>query len=232
MSHVPLQYTNLDKRREVLEWRDKHMAEIEIRLQKEISSLMDSVRQACSQMRKSDLSQIEAHYQNTIQPICNRWISSTEKTFVDAAIKDFPLTTSTSTTLYGVEGVMRRSENMSISTDSRVAKVAIAASVSAVPITASMATVSAGGLAGLFGVTVIAWPVVAAGAIIGGGLLLFGGKSLAGKAQKEKINYETKLLDLVRECILGRSEYGNSLLLILQQRIEDIASKALKETKW
>lgn len=232
MPPVPVQYTNLDKRREVLEWRDRHMAEMKASLEREISSLTDSVRRACSQMSKSDVSQIGEHYQKTIQPMCDLWIANTGKNLIEAAIRDFPLTTATSENYHGAESVFRNSENISVNKDGRTAKAAIAAGITAVPITASMATMSAGGIAGLLGATVIAWPVVAAGALIGGGLLLFGGKSLAYKWEREKSEYETKLLGLVQEGVLGRTNDRKSLLQMLEQSIDDIASKALKETKW
>lgn len=232
MPPAPLQYTNLDKRRKVLEWRDRHMAEMKNSLEREVSSLTDSVRKACSQMSKSDLSQNGEHYQKTIQPMCDLWISTTGKSLIEVAIRDFPISTATSENYHGADSVFRKSENISISTDNRTGKAAIAMGITAVPITASMATVSAGGIAGLLGATVIAWPVVAAGALIGGGLLLFGSKSLASKWEREKSEYETKLLGLVQEGVLGRSEDRKSLLQILEQSIDDIASKALKETKW
>jgi hypothetical protein len=231
MPPVPVQCTNLDKRREVLDWRDRHMAEMETSLKGEISSLTDSVRKACSQMIKSDTSQLEEHYKKTIQPICDLWISNTGKNLIEAAIRDFPITTATSGNYHGAESVFRQAENISISTDSRTAKAAIAAGIS-VPLASTMATMSAPGIAGLLGATVVAWPVVAAGALIGGGLLLFGSKSLASRWEREKSEYETKLIGLVQESILGRSKDRKSLLQMLEQSIDDIASKALKETKW
>lgn len=229
---VPPQFTNLDKRRQVLDWRDQHMAAVEPSLQEMIETLFDSVRKSCREMSKSDLAQVEVHYQKHIQPMCDVWISTTGLNLIEAAIKDLPATMSSSGTPVPVEGILSRSEDVSINTDSRSAKAAIGLGITAVPITASMATVSAGGIAGLLGVTVIAWPVVAAGALVGGGMLLFGGKSLANKREREISEYESKVLGLIHRIVLDRTEERKSLVLILEQSIDDIAAKTLKEAKW
>jgi len=229
---IPPQFTNLDKRRQVLDWRDQHMASVEPRLQELIETLFDSVRKLCREMSKEDLAKVGVHYQKHIQPMCDVWISTTGQRLIEAAIKDLPVTVTTSGTPAPVDGILSRSEDVSINTDSRSAKAAIGLGIAAAPITASMATVSAGGIAGLLGATVIAWPVVAAGALVGGGLLLFGGKSLANKREREISEYESKVLGLIHRIVFDRSEERKSLVLILEQSIDDIAERTLKEAKW
>lgn len=227
MPPVLVQYTNRDKRRKVLEWRDEYMAEMENSIKMKVPSLEDSVRKACSQMSKSDVSQIEEHYKNTIQPMFDIWIENTGKSLIESAIQDLPLTTVTSENHQGTKGIFHNSENIPIKIDNHTGKAATVLGFAAVPITASMATVSAGGIAGLLGATVIAWPVVVAGALIGGGLLIFG-----NKWERKRSEYEKKLLDRVQEIIFKGSEGKKSFLQILEQSIDDIASKVLKETKW
>lgn len=232
MPPVAVQYTNRDKRRKLLEWRDRHMAEMENSIKMEVSSLEDSVRKACSQMNKNDVGQIEEHYKNTIQPMFDIWITNTGKSLIESAIQDLPLAAVTSGSHHTAKSVVQNSENTPIKIDNYAGKAATALGVVSVPITASLATVSAGGIAGLLGATVIAWPVVAAGALIGGGLLLF------NKWERKRSEYEKKLLDRIQaiafkglEGVEG-SEGKKSLLQTLEQSIDDIASKLLKETKW
>lgn len=232
MPPVSVQYTNRDKRRKLLDWRDRHMAEMENAIQVEVSSLEDSVRKACSQMNKNDVGQIEKHYKNIIQPMFDLWIENTEKSLIESAIRDLPLATVTSESHHKAKSVARDSGNIPVKIDNYAGKTATALGVVSVPITASLATVSAGGIAGLLGATVIAWPVVAAGALIGGGLLLF------NSWERKRSEYEKKLLDRIQAIVfkglegIEGSEGKKSLLQILEQSIDDIASKLLKETTW
>ena len=192
-----------------------------------VLSLEDSIRKTCSQMSKSDVSQVEEHYKKTIQPMFDIWIANTGKSLIELAIQDLPTAVVASENYHGTKSTFRNSGNIPISIDNYTGKAATALGLAAVPITASMATVSAGGIAGLLGATVIAWPVVAAGALIGGGLLLFG-----NKWERKRSEYEKKLLDLIQKIIFIESEDRRSLLQTLEQNIDDIASKILKEIKW
>jgi hypothetical protein len=97
----------------------------------------------------------------------------------------------------------------------------------AIPAFASWSVVSAGGLAGLVGVTVISWPMVIAGVAIGGGMLALGG-SKAGNLKNTVANSIKKnLRKSINQQVLENAD-GNSVCQRLYDHLDKVSEAILE----
>ena len=92
-----------------------------------------------------------------------------------------------------------------------------------------MSVVSAGGILGFFGVTVIFWPVVAAGLATVGTLMALGGYKVTSLKSRVIRRYRKAIKKSIDDQVLGYESDQVSIRQQLQSNIQHTAEKIIME---
>jgi hypothetical protein len=79
---------NIHLRRQLLDWRDKHLEEVDHHLNREIVLLFNELDQKIKKMTIADILKRDVYTKKHIQPICTQWIESEMSLLNDAAQTD------------------------------------------------------------------------------------------------------------------------------------------------
>lgn len=224
---------SLNLRRNVLDWRDKHTANIEMHLRREVPTLMNLID---VELDKLDILEstfkIRKVTDLTILPLIKSWASTESNCLLDEArsellaIYEFSL------------GPIKHEENIEIENSKDHIFDAITASsigilgISVIPLITSASVISAGGLAGLFGATVLSLPILGAGVLFVSLSLAFSGHRMIGLKERALKRYRSHLYKSIKGSIVGSAEWKYpSLCHQLQNLISTSSDDIISEIK-
>jgi hypothetical protein len=176
---------NILLRRQILDWRDKHTENIHDHLSREIYTLFNQLDKI--PMSLADTFSSDSYIRAYIQPVYKRWIENKISVLLNAAQVDLnkiyqhTLDDQKDNTHFG------QYDNSAGITDATKAYISKGAAIVAIPTAASLSSVSAGGLMGALGVTVISWPVALVGAAVVGSLFAFGDNKKSDAIRRHKL---------------------------------------------
>jgi len=200
----PNNLNSLTLRRNVLDWKDKHITNIELHLRREITSLMQAVDYELDKLSVIDSTfKIRKIHANIIQPLTDEWTQRESSYLLDEAQKE----------LLSIHGLVldKIDHNLEIgehNSNTHFTDAATAASlgitgIAAIPAFASASAVSTSGLIGLFGVTTLSLPIAATGILIIGTLFAFSGFKMSSIKEKAIKRYREQLHLSITKSVLG-----------------------------
>ena len=226
--------TNEDKillRRQILDWRDKHIENIDHHLNREIIFLFNELEQKIQKMSIKDIFKSDA-YTKRLQPIYTRWLENELQVLINAAQVDLNQTCEHTFEYINTSNNLDYKNDNGTLVDATKVVLSTGAAISAVPSFLSLltTTVAAEGVLGILGATttIINWPIVLAGITVIGGLAALGGN----KATKLKVDAINRYKKTIRKNLYDRVIYNktnDSVCQSLQIKIEEISSALLRE---
>ncbi len=220
---------NLDLRRAVLEWRDRHIEAVERHLDRELISLNQELDQQLRKMSWADLLNQKRFANNNLQPIYDQWCEREVALLIDQAQGELSSIFAHSLEYAEVSRSIDQELNAQSSKDAVMAVAATGAGVGSIPAFVSMSTVSAGGILGFFGVTTVAWPVVAVAVVTAAGLLTLGGYKATTMRNSAISRLHTSTTKKIAEEVLSYHSGESSLRTRLQAYISDTAAQIILE---
>lgn len=217
-------------RREILKWRDRHFDKTHDRLALELSGLFSALDAQIEKMDYNDIVFHGAEYsRRQLQPLYNDWVEREIKEIVEDAEADLRRL-STSKSFQFTYDLPRQVYNGNSSCGREVATATIsgAGALIAIPAFASWSVVSAGGIAGWLGVTVISWPVVMTGVAIGVPLLALSGSKWANLKENVHKSIKKNTRNSIRPQVLGNTN-NDSICQRLHAHLERVADAILEE---
>ena len=215
--------------REILDWRDKHHALARDHLSKELAVLFAALDAEVEKMELKDFVISGAAYtRDHLQPHYKDWVAREVKVIIENSESDLR-----STYRQLAEQFRQEEKSLDNSGDStctkEIATIALAGcgAVVAIPTFASWSVVSAGGLAGFLGATVISWPIVMAGVAVGGGMLALGGSKAANLRNTVVGSVKKNLRKNICRQVMGNEE-GNSVCQRLYDHFDRVSDAILK----
>lgn len=218
-------------RRQVLDWRDKWMFVIPVKLDRELPMLISLIDVKIEQMSFREAFATQKFAAKHLQPTYESWIHRKSNELIDQAQAD--LKSINEEILEHSVAIHQIAQDTS--GDNYVAAGIAGGSASAallgVPAIAAISTTSAGGILGLVGLTVISWPVVLGGALVLGSVFVFGGKKAFGLRDKAVKDYKQKTRDMLHRVVLLNDEGDPSVAAGLQDCIKRTSDAYLQELK-
>lgn len=226
--------TNEDKillRRQILDWRDKHIENIDHHLNREIIFLFNELEQKIQKMSIKDIFKSDA-YTKRLQPIYTRWLENELQVLINAAQVDLNQTCEHTFEYINTSNNLDYKNDNGTLVDATKVVLSTGAAITAVPSFLSLltTTVAAEGVLGILGATttIINWPIALAGITVIGGLAALGGN----KATKLKVDAINRYKKTIRKNLYDRVIYNktnDSVCQSLQIKIEEISSTLLRE---
>ena len=218
-------------RRQILDWRDKHIENIDHHLNREIIFLFNELEQKIQKMSIRDIFKSDA-YTKRLQPIYTRWLKNELPILINAAQFDLnKIHQHTFEYLNDSNKLDYKNDNETL-VDATKVVLSTGAAIYALPSFLSLltTTVAAEGVLGILGATttIINWPIALAGIAVIGGLAALGGN----KATKLKVDAINRYKKTIRKNLYGRIIYNkanDSVCQSLQMKIEEISSNLLRE---
>ena len=199
----------LTLRRNVLDWRDKHITNIELSLRREIPSLMQAIDHELDKlsMIESTLKTKKIHT-TIIQPLIDEWSKRESTHLLDEAQKE----------LFSIHGLVleqidhdakigEHDSNGHFIDAAKAASVGVSGIV-AIPF-AYTSAVSTTGMLGLFGVTTLSLPIAATGILVIGSLLAVSGFKISTIKERAIKRYREQLHSSIKGSVLGDGNNGN-----------------------
>lgn len=222
---------NILLRRQILDWRDKHIENIDHHLNREIIFLFNELEQKIQQMSLKDIFKSDA-YTKKLKPIYTRWIENEVSMLINDAQVDLnKLRRYTVEYFNEANQIDSKNDNENI-IDATAAVLSTGAAIYAIPSVLSFLTtrVAAQGVLGILGATttVVSWPIAMTGITIVAGMLAFGGN----KATNLKSNHINRYKKAIRTSLYNRIIYNkanDSVSQSLQMKIEEISNTLLRE---
>lgn len=225
---MPIQY--IEARYTTLAWRNHWLAEIDKGIEDELQGLYIDLNNKIEGFSIKDIVFTDSFIEKTIDPVILSWKLEQLNLIVSEAEKDLAKSSGKSIVASLVNNELGSQPLMSKVLDLAGATATTGLAIAAVPVTASLSVVSAGGVAGLLGATTIAAPVVLAGAVVvtAAGFLarskIANLKSGHQERLKESIN-----LRVYEDIIFNKA--GTSLRQLLKGAVEQTAEVVLKDFK-
>lgn len=217
----------LQLRRQILDWRDKHYLGIYRYLSAELAFLFESIDEVLNEFTISDTFKSEAFFKTRIEPIFDQWVQQESEKLLNDAEQELNQIIQHVIERDNDPTVLQYQNNTATPGDALSAGLKTVAGLIATAFTATSATVSAGGVAGLLGATVISWPVVLVGGSLALGLSYFGiGKSMNIMDAKNQLRQSTQ--DTIRKRVIYNKD-ENSVCQLLQNRIFEVSNTLIKE---
>jgi hypothetical protein len=216
-------------RRQLLDWRDKHIENIHNHLSSKIAVLLRDLNNKINNMSLTDIYSNEDYTKKYLEPICSRWIKHETAILINAAQSDL-------NSIYqrAIEykennnNLNPKNDSHNIQKDAITALISTGAGVAAIPTAVSTATVSVGGIMGLLGVTTISLPIAIVGGAIVGSLLAFGGSKIINIKSDAIERYKNDIRKAVQERVIY-NKYNNSVCQCLQAQITEVTRNLIKE---
>lgn len=217
-------------RTEILNWRDQNYEKIHDRLARELMVLFSSLDSEIKKMEYKDIFLNGAEYSKAhFQPVYTAWVEREIREIVEDVEADLrKVVTSKSFKFTHNSAQEAYDGSSSCGTEVATATLASAGALVAIPAFASWSAVSAGGIAGWLGVTVISWPVVIAGIAVGGGLLALSGSKWANLKENVHKSIEKNIRASIRQQVLGNKE-NNSVCQRLHGHLDKVTNAILEE---
>ncbi|PLW68446.1 hypothetical protein [Pseudohalioglobus lutimaris] len=223
-------FANLDLRRAILDWRDKHIEKVELHLGRELTTLFNSIDAQLEQLSARELILDGKNIgKKHIEPIYLEWVEREVQELINDAGKDLSSIFTHALSFQKLATSFDHNENSKPYLDATLAAGATGAGLAAIPVFASLSSVSAGGLLGMIGATAVSWPVMLAGVATAGALVSFGGYKAANLKSKAVSRYRDTSRKFITQQILGDRAATNSIRKNLQAHISEAATTILKE---
>jgi len=216
-------------RRQILDWRDVHILNIDQHLRKNIEELFNNLdKEIDNKASKIDFFiKIKKYMEENINPIYDQWIENESEWLLQNAQNDL-------STIYNtiIESNKNSPRHADIHNKNSINTTTAAISIGATTLTAggatiisTMAVTPAWGILGMIGLTAISWPI----AIAGGGLIVLGG-FIGNEAFKKHINdFKEQIKKEACMKVLGCENCKTSVQMVLEDRIFETAKNILSE---
>jgi hypothetical protein len=222
-------YSDLELRRAILDWRDRHIEAIESHFEREIPALFGVLDQQLDKMSFTELFKQRKFAKEKIEPIYGDWINREVTSVGQAARKDLAQIVSHAVEMGQFGHKLEDVASKSPVADAAIIAAATGIGLAAIPAFATMSIVSAGGILGFLGVTTVAWPIAAIGIAVVGGLMALGGYKAARLKSRAIERYRKGMHEAIRSRVLGSSDNEESICRLLQSKIDTRADTILKE---
>ncbi len=215
-------------RREILDWRDRHLLEIDQYLNREVLHLISDVNAKMDDMQLPDLLRGGKKFmQSNVAPIFASFVERHSKKLIEGAQIDLREIQDHILSVQRASGELASEDSyQAMYADIALAGALAAGSVAAGAGTTAAAITSAGGILGLLGLTTISFPVVAIGVIVAAAAIGIAGSKVAKLRQKQVERRKVAVAAQMRHLILGMSNQ-ESLCMQLQKQIEATANEVL-----
>jgi len=171
---------NIYLRRQLLDWRDRHVENVYHHLNREIGLLFNELDKKINKMTLTDVFESDVYTKKHLQPICNRWIENEVYLLINTAQTDLNQIYQHTLKYQKSENNIKYQNDSDSAMEVGTAAFSAGAAIIAVPaiVSLSTSTVSVGGLLGLVGVTTtaISLPVALTGLAIVSGLFAISGQ--------------------------------------------------------
>lgn len=215
-------------RRQLLDWRDKHIENIHHHLSREINLLFNELDYEIDKMTLKDIYNSESYTKKHLEPIYLRWIKNEVSILVNAAQLELNPISQHALEYQKYDNNLKHKDGINSIQDTATALISTGAGIAVIPTVVSTATVSAGGLMGLLGVTVISFPVALAGVAVVGGLLAFGGNKAANIKSNAIRQHKKKIRKSIQESVIY-NKAKNCICQRLQVQIGEVTRTLLNE---
>jgi len=233
---LSLNLDDLQLRRGILDWQDKHMLLIMHHFSEELPNLFRNINNRIdrlSNIRSNSLKEFKGQVESVSESIYKRWFENQTKLLFNNAQMDLESridhVLSHQTTGKNLNSQM----DYGGGGDKAIAATSFIAGSVAIPATVTLSTITAsvGGFWGLLGVTttVISWPIAVTGGAVALGLFGFGRNKLVKQKNKAAEYYKNELKKNIRKQVLGDQNFSNSICHRMQDDIKNTALKALKD---
>lgn len=223
---------NIHLRRQLLDWRDKHVENVHHHLNIKINLLFNELDQKIKKMTMADVLKSDVYTKKHIQPIYTQWIENEVLLLNDTAQTDLNEIYQHILEYQKSENNLKHQNNKDSFVEATAAAFSAGTAIAAIPtlVSLSTTTVSAGGFLGLLGATttVISWPVALVGITIVGGLFAFGGSKAANLKSNAIKRYKMKVIVSIQERVIY-NKTKDSVSQCLQAKIEEVANTLLAE---
>lgn len=233
---LSLNIDDLQLRRGLLDWQDKHMLLIMYHFSKELPYLfrkIDNQIDRLSNNRSNSLKDFKRQVVPSTNSIYKRWVEDQTKLLLNNAQMDLEYRIDHVLSHQATGTILNSQMDYNGSNDKAVAVTSFVAGSLAIPatVTLSATTASVGGLWGFLGVTttVISWPIAITGGVVALGLLGLSRNKVVKQKNKAAEYYKDLLRKNIRSQILGDQDFSNSICHLMQDNIKNTALKALRD---
>lgn len=217
-------------RKEILNWRDKHTEAVDAHLKRELVFLFNAIDKEIDEVPFREVLRVRQSWaKEHIEPLFRQWVEREAGHLISDAQKDLRAICDHIYEYKKAIPALDHGKGLGQSPEATMAAAGIGGGLLAIPVFASMATVSAGGLLGVIGLTTISWPIAVAGFAVVGGLLAFGGQKAAGLKDSAKNRYRRKIQESITRQVLGADDFSDSIRQRLHNYIVKTASAARRE---
>lgn len=225
---MPIKY--IEARYTTLAWRNHWLAEIDKEIEGSLQNLYIVLNGKVEGFSVKDIVFTDSFIEKTIDPIILDWKLERLNLIVSEAEKDLSVSSGNSIVASLVSNELASQPLMSKVLNFAGVTATTGVAIAAVPVTASLSVVSAGGVAGLLGATTIAAPVVLAGAVV----VTAAGFLARSKIANVKSSHQERLkktinLRVYEDVVFNKA--GTSLRQILRGAVEQTAEVVLKDFK-
>ncbi|MBK8639091.1 MAG: hypothetical protein IPN92_12760 [Chromatiaceae bacterium] len=217
-------------RTEILNWRDRQFEKTHNKLARELMVLFSALDSEIVKMEYKDIFLYGAEYSKLhFQPIYTAWAEREIREIVEGAEADLRKIATDKSLQFSHDSSRQAYDgSSSYGTEVTTATLACAGALVAIPTFASWSVVSAGGIAGWLGATVISWPVVIAGIAVGGTFLVISGTKWANLKENVHNSIKKNIRNSIRQQVLGNEEI-NSLCQRIHAHLEKVTNAILEE---
>ena len=221
-------------RRSVLDWKDKHVTQIEMHLRRELPVLMNAIDKELNKLSiYESLFKFRKLRSEIIQPLFNEWVSRESTQLLEDAQKEL-------LSIHGLvlDQIDHRGGNIKTK-DSKASLLDLATGAAAgvggialIPVFTSASVVSTGGILGLLGATTVSLPIVTIGVLVVGSSLALGVHRMSDVKKRAVKSYRKKIHKSINDLVLGGAEDAKpSLCDQLQGRILTASNHIISEIK-
>ncbi len=221
-------YGGIFLRRQLLDWRDKHIENIHHHLNREISLLFDELDNEIDKMGITDIYSSEDYTKKYLEPIYLRWIENEVSRLLSTAQSELNPIRQHALEYQKYDNSLKHKEGVNSIQDTATALISTGAGIAVIPTVVSTATISAGGLMGLLGVTAVSLPVAVVGVAIVGSLLAFGGNKASNLKSNAIKRHKKKIRKSIQELVIY-NKTRNSICQCLQAQITEVTRTLLIE---
>lgn len=222
----------INARKEILDWRDRWIDNIDKQLERESVHLLNMFNRSIDALSYKDTMNIDKFIDLRLASTFQRWTIQQSDNLIDSARSELKNEVRHIIKPGGLIHNLRNAKKNRAMADVAKAGLSTTATIAAIPAAISLSTTSASGIMGLLGATAIVTtgPVAIIGAGVVATLAALSGKRIQKIKQNAQTNLKVEIRDTVRAKILYSGDQS-SLSQHLQGKIEECATKLLKELR-
>jgi len=216
--------------RKVIDWRDKHITQIELHLMRQLPLLMTRIDRELEQLSTYDsTSGMKKVNQKIIQPLFNRWVEQQHGVLLKNAQAELQTIHDTVLLQLGVCSDIDTLINQTHVRDSFVGAAFGVSGIALIPVVSSASIVSAGGVLGLVGVTTLSFPIAAVGGLAVLSLFVLGGNKVSSIKRNAQLKYRQDIGQKIDEFVFSKGNQNTKgLSFSLQSHITAASNNILK----